>query len=62
MDFAIFFDEDNFDFFLDDVVELVVLVQTVNGQEDLLDFSSFGSENLFFDSSDSKNLDNYLRD
>ena len=56
LNFAVFFDKDDLDFFLDHVVELVELVEAVDWKKHLFDLSSLRCENLFFDSTNRKNL------
>ena len=56
LNFAVFFDKDDLDFLLDHVVELVELVEAVDWKKNLFDLSSLRCENLFFDSTNRKNL------
>ena len=56
LNFAVFFDKDDLDFFLDHVVELVELVEAVDWKKHLFDLSSLRCKNLFFDSTNRKNL------
>ena len=56
LNFAVFFDKDDLDFFLDHVVELVELVEAVDWKKHLFNFSTLRCENLFFNSTNRKNL------
>ena len=58
LNFAVFLDKENFDFFLDDVVKLVELVETIDWKEDLFNLGSLRRKDFFFDSTNSQNLEN----